>query len=207
MATVCYSVRCDFFYPFSRDLNTAYISIPLVTKKNQNKSILHVNFIYRISKLPGQSCVRCRSIPLVSASSQSYEDGALAQTGLTDGIGKHATSWTLELATQLELGGPTGRAPDARAGPSIDRIARVVAPPALFFLKEKQQTFIRQLDQHSRWLQCPKQALGSHQAKHKHYRMTPEKHPTGLVDTLNGYNPLDNTLYIKVQKKVTFLLP
>ena len=107
-----------------------YISIPLVTQKNQNKSILHVNFIYRISKLPGQSCVRCRSIPLVSASSQSYEDGALAQTGLTDGIGKHATSWTLELATQLELGGPTGRAPDARAGPSIDRIARVVAPPA-----------------------------------------------------------------------------
>ena len=33
-----------------------------------------------------------------------------------------------------------------------------------FFFEGKQQTFIRQLDQHSRWLQCPKQALGSHQA-------------------------------------------
>ena len=42
---MCYSVRCDFFYPFSRDLNTA----PASTEQNLDK-MLPLEFQTRLTQ-------------------------------------------------------------------------------------------------------------------------------------------------------------
>lgn len=55
---------------------------------------------------------------------------------------------------------------------------------SFFFFLRKKQDSIRQLAQHTRWLQDLKQTLGSPQAKHNSFQTTPEKHQTELVDAI-----------------------